>query len=234
MLFKNYEKPGMPIKRQELNDIIQKEVTHRVGRGGNKLPGVVLPLAAAKLAAAFGLEMREIKRHGGSGAARGAAAAATADGCAGGAAGGSVTQTYVLHSLLQPTLLARFVHEAGEDAMRGLMTVVVGLLQLAPNGQIEADDLWRQLAQLGVEKEPEPGYDKDDQASTFSNKDGAVGVLAHMERCRYLAKKSMTAPAGGLTSVYELAEAAHDEFGAAAKALVNQWLGTNNDNEEVQ
>lgn len=34
--------------------------------------------------------------------------------------------------------LPRFVHDAGEDAMRGLMTVVVALLQLAPNGQIEA------------------------------------------------------------------------------------------------
>jgi hypothetical protein len=47
-----------------------------------------------------------------------------------------------------------------------------------------AEDLWRQLSQLGVEKEPEPGYDRDDQASTFSNKEGAAGVLAHMERCR--------------------------------------------------
>jgi hypothetical protein len=47
-----------------------------------------------------------------------------------------------------------------------------------------AEDLWRQLSQLGVEKEPEAGYDRDDQASTFSNKDGAAGVLAHMERCR--------------------------------------------------
>jgi hypothetical protein len=35
-------------------------------------------------------------------------------------------------------LHCRFVHESGEDAMRGLMTVVVALLQLAENGQIEA------------------------------------------------------------------------------------------------
>jgi hypothetical protein len=47
-----------------------------------------------------------------------------------------------------------------------------------------ADELWQHLSQVGVEKEPQPGYDRDDQASTFSNKDGAAGVLAHMERCR--------------------------------------------------
>ncbi|WIA30230.1 hypothetical protein OEZ86_000321 [Tetradesmus obliquus] len=238
MLFKNYEKPGMPVKRQELNDVIQKDVTHRVGRGGNKLPGVVLPLAAAKLATAFGLEMREMKRHAASALARGTAAAAAAgaaaDGSGGGAAGGSVTQTYVLRSLLPPTLLVRFVHDAGEDAMRGLMTVVVALLQLAPNGQIEAEDLWRQLSQLGVEKDPQPGYDRDDAATVFSNKEGAAGVLAHMERCRYVAKKSVAAAAGGQQAVYELAEAAHDEFGATAKALINQWLGNGNDGEEAQ
>jgi hypothetical protein len=55
---------------------LQKDVMHRVGRGGNKLPGVVLPLAAAKLATTFGLEMKEIKRHAGTAPARGAAAAA--------------------------------------------------------------------------------------------------------------------------------------------------------------
>jgi hypothetical protein len=168
MLFKNYEKPDVPVKRQELNDVIQaggtahkqqpgpahrvhwaiahsdlrlgstcssvatsvtclirsdcillrlavcidatatgygalgcipallkcdyvlhycsarcgtqKDVTHRVGRGGNKLPGVVLPLAAAKLATTFGLELREIKRQAGGAPARGAAAAANAGG----------------------------------------------------------------------------------------------------------------------------------------------------------
>jgi hypothetical protein len=40
--------------------------------------------------------------------------------------------------------------------------------------------------------------------------------------CRYVAKKSVTAATGGLQTVYALAEAAHDEFGAASKALINQ------------
>jgi hypothetical protein len=43
---------------------------------------------------------------------------------------------------------------------------------------------------------------------------------------RYVSKKTVTAPTGGLATMYELAEATQDEFGATAKTLVNQVRGS--------
>jgi hypothetical protein len=39
-------------------------------------------------------------------------------------------------------------------------------------------------------------------------------------------KKSITAPTGGLQTVYKLAEAAEDEFAAEAKTLIGQVGGS--------
>ena len=54
---------------------------------GKKLPGLIIPLAQAKMAAVFGLELVEIRKHGGEGGGRTGAAAA-AGGTQGGGDGG--------------------------------------------------------------------------------------------------------------------------------------------------
>lgn len=63
-------------------------------RGFKKLPSLVLPIAAARLASGFGLRLTELKRT---------------------TAGGEV-QTYTLHSMLPTELLRQCCHDVMEDA----------------------------------------------------------------------------------------------------------------------
>lgn len=54
--------------------VLQKD--QKGGRHAKKLPAIVIPLAAAKLASVFGLEMRDLSRNAAAGAAPAAGAAA--------------------------------------------------------------------------------------------------------------------------------------------------------------
>jgi hypothetical protein len=56
--------------------MLQKD--QKGGRHVKKLPAIVIPLAAAKLASVFGLEMRDLSRNAAAGAAASAGAAAGA------------------------------------------------------------------------------------------------------------------------------------------------------------
>eukprot|EP00775_Hariotina_reticulata_P010858 gene10858-11012_t len=200
MLFKNFEKPGVPVKRQELVEVIQKD--QKGGRHAKKLPAIVIPLAAGKLASVFGLEMRELNKQPATAAAaaRRPEDAAAADGggaTAASASAGSGGQSYVLQSLLPSELLTHFVQNRGEDAGRGLTIVVLELLQLN-GGKMPEDELWRHLMQLGVQQE--------DQGPNQFGRKGAHDVLAHLERARW-------------------GETAQDEFGGQQlKQVVDQLL----------
>lgn len=230
MLYKNFEKPDVPVKRQEIVEALQKDQPK--SKNNKKLPALVLTMAAGKLATVFGLELLELKRTAGGDAARraGAAAAAGPDGPDGDepAAAAVTTQTYVLRSLL-PTALQRSHNlDPDDDAKRGLMSTIAALLTLA-GGQMETDELWRHLSQLGV--------DREEEANQFGRK-GAAEVLAHMEKARYLVLNKVTVAGGGFQQMYSLGENACDLEGPRLKAMVDRWLsnapGGGSANAEVE
>eukprot|EP00879_Flechtneria_rotunda_P024780 GHRR01026291.1.p1 GENE.GHRR01026291.1~~GHRR01026291.1.p1 ORF type:complete len:437 (+),score=151.11 GHRR01026291.1:185-1312(+) len=187
MLFRNYEKPEVPVKQQDLANLWQKE--QQIGRHARKLPGIVVPMAAAKLATTFGLEMRElggVHKPAAAAAATasqaGAAAAADAGTAVAGGSGmaasgngaASSQKMFVLRSMLPQALVQKFVQDPADDPVRGLMTVILALIQLS-EGSMEADALWRDLRKMGV--------DKDGSANCFGKK-GAAGVVANMKKSR--------------------------------------------------
>ncbi|KAF8069522.1 hypothetical protein HT031_001639 [Scenedesmus sp. PABB004] len=217
MLFRAHERPDVPVNRKDLVDLMKGD--HKGSRAAKQLPTLVVALAAARLAGAFGLEMRELRRGalGGGGPAAAAAAAAAAGGGAGAAdAGSGGQQMYVLRSLLPAALVTRYTQDASGDAARGLMTAVLGLLQVN-GGPMEEEELWRHLARLGT--------DRDERGNAFG-RDGAAGVLAHMERARYLVKSSQVAASGAPQTLYGPGEAAGEEFGHKLGALVDKWLAS--------
>eukprot|EP00879_Flechtneria_rotunda_P023197 GHRR01024527.1.p1 GENE.GHRR01024527.1~~GHRR01024527.1.p1 ORF type:complete len:329 (+),score=129.03 GHRR01024527.1:26-988(+) len=213
MLFRNYEKPEVPVKQQDLANLWQKE--QQIGRHARKLPGIVVPMAAAKLATTFGLEMRELGGvHKPAAADAGTAVAGGSGMAASGNGAASSQKMFVLRSMLPQALVQKFVQDPADDPVRGLMTVILALIQLS-EGSMEADALWRDLRKMGV--------DKDGSANCFGKK-GAAGVVANMKKSRYIASKKRVTPAGEQQLLYVWGENATDEFGGSMNVFIDRWL----------
>lgn len=57
MLFKSHSQPGVPVKREELTEMVGKMVKGRRG-----LSSIILTIAQHQILDTFGLEMREIEK----------------------------------------------------------------------------------------------------------------------------------------------------------------------------
>ena len=57
MLFKGHSQPGVPVKREELTEMVGKMLKGRRG-----LPSVILTIAQHQILNVFGLEMREMQK----------------------------------------------------------------------------------------------------------------------------------------------------------------------------
>ncbi|KAL4443354.1 hypothetical protein ABPG75_011091 [Micractinium tetrahymenae] len=142
MLFSHSEKPGVPVKRTELVTVVTSRFPNLKNKG--PVTSYVIAHAQLYLAESMGLEMRPVARR--------SAAAAGREATQGSEEG---TQQYALRSIVPPPLRAAFVLD-DQDSERGLLMVVLALVHLA-GGKLDEEELFTQLAELGVSKEqPHP------------------------------------------------------------------------------
>eukprot|EP00887_Chlorella_sp_A99_P001102 scaffold14.g1102.t1 len=120
-IFKNSEKPGTPFLRQELTALITQ---HAGGRQKGGLANHVIACAQHRLLQDFGLELAELAKLSGTGAA-----------CA--------------HAFPTCSVTCRGQSEC--EARRGLLIVVLSILELS-GGKAGEDELWDQLGHVGVQK----------------------------------------------------------------------------------
>ncbi|KAH9301723.1 hypothetical protein KI387_013306 [Taxus chinensis] len=183
MLFKNHQHPGVPVKREELTQIVTKNYRQR------NLPNLAILQAQKQFASIFGYEMKELQRSRSSknNLTRCSQQSTTE------------AKSYVLKSMLPEELRIRFVQDKDSSQLLGLTFVVVGILQLC-GGKIPEDTLWQHLRRLGVD-EHEEGH------TVFGNVKQAIETITKQ---RYIQKEKVSVPGGDVT-VYELAERAVDE-----------------------
>ncbi|GBG76813.1 hypothetical protein CBR_g23028 [Chara braunii] len=188
MIFKNFQQPSVPVKREELNQIVNKQYKER-----RQLPGYIIALAQAKFPGCFGMEMREVT---GSARRRGGAKerASTSQSQAG-------LKLYVLRSMLPADLRQDFIETDHSLAYQGLAMVVMSVIDMAGD-KISEDSLWRQLTKLGVRAD-------DDCHPAFGNVENMMQMLAKQ---RYVVRnKEVTAD--GDTYFLELGENAMEGVG---------------------
>lgn len=140
MLFSHSEKPGVPVKRTELATLVTSRFPNLAKGNKGPVTSYVIAFAQHYLAESMGLEMRAVARR--------SAAAAGREATQGGEEG---SQQYVLRSIVPPPLRAAFVLD-DQDAERGLLLVVLSLVHLA-GGKLEEEELFTQLAELGVARD---------------------------------------------------------------------------------
>ncbi|GBG71525.1 hypothetical protein CBR_g8943 [Chara braunii] len=187
MIFKNFQQPSVPVKREELKQIVNKQYKDR-----RQLPGYIIALAQAKFPACFGMELREI-----TGSARrrwGEDQASTSQSQAG-------LKLYVLRSMLPADLRQDFVETDHSLAFQGLAMVVMSVIDMAGD-KISEESLWRQLTKLGVRAD-------DDCHPAFTNVQNLMQMLTKQ---RYIVQnKEVTAD--GDTYFLELGENAMEGIG---------------------
>ncbi|XP_057865976.2 uncharacterized protein LOC131073519 [Cryptomeria japonica] len=182
MLFKNHQHPGVPVRREELTQIVTKNYRQR------NLPNLVINQAQKKFASIFGYEMKELQRSRSSkdNLARGSQQSTTE------------VKSYVLKSMLKEELRTRFVEDKDSSQLLGLTFVVVGILQLS-GGKIPEETLWQHLRRLGLDEHEE-------RHPVFGNVKQAIETITKQ---RYIQRERLSGPEGD-TIVYELAERALD------------------------
>lgn len=120
VLFSNTDRPGVPIPRADLTKLISQNTTSR-----KQIASYILALAQHNMVELFGLDMMELTRPP---VARGKdrRLGTTAEGA----------KQFVLRSLVPGNMYAAVVDSRREDAQRGLLIVILGLLQVATNGEL--------------------------------------------------------------------------------------------------
>eukprot|EP00249_Psilotum_nudum_P010286 c22451_g1_i1 orf=348-974(-) len=182
MLFKNYQQPGVPVRREELTQLITKNYKAK------NLPNTVIQKAQLKFARIFGYEMREIirLRH-----TKGAAGQNSSQGA------GEV-KSYVLKSMLSDELRMKFVENQETIAVSSFALLVVCILHICGE-KIPEETLWLHLRRLGIKQEEE-------MHPVFGDIKQCLEALIKQ---RYIQKEKSSNPEGD-TFVYELAEKALD------------------------
>ncbi|KAI8467413.1 MAG: MAGE family-domain-containing protein [Monoraphidium minutum] len=199
MLFKAHEKPGVPVKRQELLDACFAD--YRGHGASKKLPSLVLRVAQARAAAVFGLEMEELSR----------VAVTTKRKGVGADDAPNVTSTYVLRSILPVAMRRALVDDPADDQAQGFKALVLALIHLN-GGQIEADDLWRHLSRLGA--------DRGDKEHPHLGK--TEDALAALEKTRHIVRSEASSVNGPMATL-RWGENAASEFGEAGiKQFIEQ------------
>ncbi|XP_024396132.1 uncharacterized protein [Physcomitrium patens] len=191
MLFKSHKQPNVPVKREELAQLITENYKQR------SLPGTVIANAQARLKSIFGLEMVEVHLSRQTKASKNAASQAPA---------GDV-KVYVLKSLVPEELAKRFIETKDIAAPMGFAVVVVGVLQLAGD-KVPEGTLWTQLKRMGIDE-------FDNSHPVFGNIKENIQTLVKQ---RYIRKEKVSSSEGDVW-VLDLAERALDEI--FKKELVN-------------
>lgn len=161
MYFKNFEKRGAPVTRQDL--VAQVKATYAEHKNIRKIPAVAIAIAQVKSIQLCGIEMRELERLGGE-----AKKKQTVDDDKQGA------KEYVLRSVLPSELLTAVVHDKREDAERALLMVILAIIHLN-GGKVAEDELQRHLIQLALRP--------DNNHPVFNN---PSDMLKKFEQQRYL------------------------------------------------
>jgi hypothetical protein len=184
MLFKIHQHPGVPVKREELTQLITKNYRQR------NLPAVVITQAQKKFASIFGYEMKELQRcrPSKSNNVR-SSQQSTTD-----------SKSYILKTMLPEELRTKLVENKETSHFLGLTFVIVGIVQLA-GGKVPEDTLWQHLRRLGLDEH-------DEKHPHFGNVKQAIETIIKQ---RYIQKDKVIGPEGDVI-VYELAERALDEI----------------------
>nr|ABK24105.1 unknown [Picea sitchensis] len=184
MLFKIHQHPGVPVKREELTQLITKNYRQR------NLPAVVITQAQKKFASIFGYEMKELQRSRPSKSNNvRSSQQSTTD-----------SKSYILKTMLPEELRTKLVENKETSHFLGLTFVIVGIVQLA-GGKVPEDTLWQHLRRLGLDEH-------DEKHPHFGNVKQAIETIIKQ---RYIQKDKVIGPEGDVI-VYELAERALDEI----------------------
>lgn len=130
VIFKNYQQPGVPIKRRELTTLITEKYKQRA------LPTQIIEAAKNKLAATFGFELKALDRS------------LLADPGRQSQDGGE--DNYVLRSTVPGEMRKEFVETKGTAAGQSFTVVVLAILQLSGEKMPE-DVLFFHLRKLGID-----------------------------------------------------------------------------------
>lgn len=195
MLFKAYKQPDVPVKREELTQLITENYKQR------NLTAAVIANAQVKLKDIFGLEMVEIHyARQSKGSKNSASQAPTPD-----------VKVYVLKSTVPEDLCKKFIETSDTAAPLGFAVVVVGILQLAGD-RVPEDTLWTQLRRMGINE-------VDTSHPVFGNIREAIQTLVKQ---RYI-RKEKVASNDVDTWVFDLAERAQDaNFKTQVQAFIGK------------
>lgn len=184
MLFKLHQHPGVPVKREELSQLVTKNYRQR------NLPAVVITQAQKKFATIFGYEMKELQRS----------RPTKSNNVRSSQQSTTESKSYILKSMLPEELRTKLVDSKETSHFLGLTFAIVGIVQLA-GGKIPEDSLWQYLRQLGLDEH-------DEKHPQFGNVKQAIETIVKQ---RYIQKEKAIGREGDMI-VYELAERALDDI----------------------
>lgn len=181
MLFKNHQQFGVPVRREELVQLITKTYKTR------NLSSFIIQQAQGKFRNIFGFDMREIIRSRQSKNARGQS----------GSQGATEAKYYILKSTIPEELRAEFVETYESSVNASLTLVVVSIIHLGGE-KVPEETLWIHLGRLGIKQ--------DVSHLVFGDIKQCLEVMIKQ---RYISKEKISSVDGD-TYVYELAEKALD------------------------
>eukprot|EP00245_Coleochaete_scutata_P007531 TRINITY_DN22975_c0_g1_i1.p1 TRINITY_DN22975_c0_g1~~TRINITY_DN22975_c0_g1_i1.p1 ORF type:complete len:284 (-),score=70.96 TRINITY_DN22975_c0_g1_i1:424-1275(-) len=200
VLFKSHQQAGVPIRRDELVQVLTRQYKDRRG-----LPAYIIQVAQAKFPQIFGLELKELDR-------KNMKAAAGARGQNQGQESSSSVKYYVLRSLLPVEKRQAFVDTPEVAVHSGLTAIVLSLINLSGD-KISEESLFNYVRRLGVREE--------EDHPVFGNLDNA---LQSMVKQRLILKEKSHEP-GADTFVYMLADNSRDlNAGDKLQTFVSQLV----------
>lgn len=195
MLFSHSEKPRVPVRRTEIAAVITARFPNLKSKAA--VTNYVIAHAAHYLIESLGLEMANMPKL---------AAKARA-----GESGEEGGQQYVLRSIVPPALRAAYVLDNDQSAERGLLMVVLALIQLA-GGKLAEDELWAQLGELGIDREaPHPAFGR------------TAELLKTFCARRYIQVSKAQGPEGEAVT-YHFAEQAAGEHAEISQAAITRFI----------
>lgn len=197
MLFSHSEKPGVPVKRAEVSAVVTQRFPNLKSK--TAVTSYVIAHAQHYLAASLGLEMLSQSK-------------ATLRGREGAVPGGDEgSQQFVLRSMVPPALRAAYVLDPSQASQRGLLMVVLALINLA-GGKLEEEELATQLAELGVStQQPHPVFGQvDAQIKSFCTR-------------RYIQQDKQAGPEGDVI-VYRFAEQAVGPQAEIGESAIHRFI----------
>lgn len=183
MLFKNYQQSGVPVKRDELVQIITKTYKTR------NLPNLVIQQAQQKFRSILGFDMRELIRSRQSKNAKTShsSQSATAD-----------VKCYILKSNLPEELREKFVDTREGSVASSLTLLVVAVISLCGE-KVPEEMLWLHLGRCGIKQ--------DVHHPVFGDIKQCIDLIIKQ---RYILKEKVSSTDGD-SYVYELAEKSLDQ-----------------------